>query len=135
MKPVSCAVGALRILVVEDEPTTRNALCQLLQMSGYACVGAAQGAEALELTQSFHPEVIIMDLMMPVLDGFETTRRLKAAQATRGIPVLALTSSVGREERAQAAQAGFDDFLAKPVDFPELLSRLRLRLAKSTRAG
>ena len=130
MERISPSIRAQRILVVEDEPTTRQALCQLLHSSGYACAGAAHGAEALELAETFQPQAIIMDLMMPVLDGFETTRRLKADRATHAIPVLALTSSVTDEDRHQAARAGVDDFLAKPVDLPELLCHLHEQLAR-----
>jgi len=133
MQPIATPCRLTRVLVVEDEPTTRQTLCRLLQLSGYACAGAANGAEAIELTGSSHPEVIIMDLMMSGLDGFEATRRLKADRTTRGIPVLALTSSVSWEERRQAAQAGFDDFLPKPVDLPELLCHLRQHLVEAAR--
>jgi CheY-like chemotaxis protein len=131
MLAVSSLVRAQRILVVEDEPNARVALCELLRTSGYACASAADGVEALELTESFRPQAIIMDLLMPRLDGFETTRRLKADWVTRAIPILALTSSVTSEERRQAAQAGVDDFLTKPVDLPDLLQHLHQHLNHS----
>jgi CheY-like chemotaxis protein len=118
----------VRILVVEDEPGSRNCLCQLLQMRGYDCAGAANGAEALDLARSFRPQAIIMDLAMPVIDGVEATRRLKANDMTRAIPVLALTASTTPEERAQAGRAGVDDFLTKPTNFDQLLLHLQEHL-------
>jgi CheY-like chemotaxis protein len=97
-------------------------------MSGYECAAAANGAEALDLARSFRPEAIIMDLAMPVLDGFEATRRLKASATTRGIPVLALTSSSTPADRDQASQAGVDDFLAKPTNLDQLDLHLQEQL-------
>src|SRR5205085_10939336 len=110
-----------RVLVVDDEPVARRTLCQLLQMSGYFCALASNGAQALELVHSFKPQAIIMDLMMPVLDGFETTRRLKEYQGTRSIPVLALTASNTTQDKQQAARAGVDEFLTKPINLDHLL--------------
>jgi CheY-like chemotaxis protein len=120
--------GRIRVLVVDDEAMARRSLCQLLQMSGYFCAVAADGAQALELVQAFHPQAIILDLMMPVMDGFETTRRLKDDPETRSIPILALTASTTAEDRRQALRAGVDDFLTKPINLDELLLHLRHRL-------
>src|SRR3954454_20975697 len=83
-----------RILIVEDDPNCRWVLCALMRRMGYDCQVARDGREALELVESSEPQVILMDLMMPVLDGLEATRRLKADARTRGIPVLALTGNV-----------------------------------------
>jgi CheY-like chemotaxis protein len=114
-----------RVLVVEDEEATRRCLCHLLEGFGYACAGASNGLQALELARTFRPQVIIMDLMMPVLDGYEATRRLKADAATRTIPVLALTASATPTDRKQANQAGIDEFLTKPTDLDQLLGQLQ----------
>jgi CheY-like chemotaxis protein len=97
-------------------------------MRGYDCAAAANGAEALDLARSFRPQAIIMDLAMPVIDGVEATRRLKANEITRAIPVLALTASTTPEERAQAGRAGVDDFLTKPTNFDQLLLHLQEHL-------
>jgi CheY-like chemotaxis protein len=125
METIPFSTGGVRILVVEDEPSIRQALCQLLRTSGYYSIGAANGAEALALLTSFRPQAVLMDLMMPTLDGFEATRRLKADKTTRAIPVLAFTASTTAEDRRQALQAGVDAFLAKPMEFSELLRELR----------
>jgi CheY-like chemotaxis protein len=132
MREVSRQPSGDRVLIVEDEPDSRICLCQLLRTLGYNCVGAANGAEALDLARTFRPQAIIMDLMMPVLDGWEATRRLKADRTTRGIPVLALTSSVSPDDRREARRAGFDDFLTKPADFDQLLLHLRQHLAHAS---
>lgn len=114
----------LRILIVEDDPNSRWVLCALMRRLGYDCQVAVDGQEALLMVASFKPQAILMDLMMPVLDGLETTRRLKADATTRGIPILALTgNSTPIGERA-ARSAGCDDFLTKPVVFNDLLKRL-----------
>jgi CheY-like chemotaxis protein len=122
--------GRIRILVVDDEAMARRSLCQLLQMSGYFCAVAADGAQALELVQAFQPHAIILDLMMPVMDGYETARRLKDDAKTRAIPILALTASSTPEDRRQALRAGVDDFLTKPINLDELLLHLRHRLPR-----
>lgn len=118
----------IRILVVDDEPITRRTLCQLLQMSGYFCAVAADGAQALELVHSFRPQAILMDLMMPILNGYEATRRLKESEATRSIPILALTASTTPQDKERAVRAGVDDFLTKPINLDHLLLHLRRHL-------
>jgi CheY-like chemotaxis protein len=117
----------IRVLVVEDEPLSRHALCQVLHRSGFFSAGAADGAQALEMVKFFLPHAIIMDLRMPVLDGFETTRRLKADEQTASIPVLALTGSSDPEDRRQALASGVDTFLKKPINLDQLMLYLRQR--------
>jgi CheY-like chemotaxis protein len=119
------AAKGMRILVVEDDPNSRWVLCALLRRMGYDCRVAADGREALDKVEEFRPHVILMDLMMPGLDGFEATRRLKADARTRGIPILALTGNVTPGGESAARRAGCDDFLGKPVVFQELLSRVQ----------
>jgi two-component system, cell cycle response regulator DivK len=128
-------LNRIRVLIVDDEPATRRTLCQLLQMSGYFCALAANGAQALEMVHSFLPQAILMDLKMPILDGFETTRRLKAHEETRPIPVLALTASTTPKDREEAAQAGVDDFLVKPINLDQLLLSLRRYLPNQAGSG
>lgn len=115
----------IRVLVVEDEAISRLSLCQLLQRSGYFSAGASDGAQALEMIKFFRPQAIIMDLRMPGLDGFETTRRLKGASDTAAIPILALTGSMDPEDQNRALEAGVDDFLMKPINLDELMLYLR----------
>lgn len=117
----------IRILVVEDEALSRHALCQVLHRSGYFSAGAANGAQALEMVKFFKPQAIIMDLRMPVLDGFETTRRLKADTLTATIPVLAITGSTDQTIRDQAEQSGVNGFFTKPINLDQLLLYLRQR--------
>lgn len=115
----------VRVLVVEDEALSRHALCQVLHRSGFFSAGASDGSQALQMVKLFKPQAIIMDLRMPVLDGFETTRRLKSDQDTAAIPVLALTGSSDPGDRTHALDAGVDRFLTKPINLDELLLYLR----------
>ncbi len=115
----------IRVLVVEDEALSRHALCQVLHRSGFFSAGAANGAQALEMVKFFKPQAIIMDLRLPVLDGFETTRRLKDDAATAAIPVLAVTGSSELSVREQAEQSGVDGFFTKPINLDQLLLYLR----------
>ena len=125
MQETSRPSQRIRVLVVEDEAISRHSLCQVLHRSGFFSAGAANGAQALEMVRFFKPQAIIMDLRMPVLDGFETTRRLKADEHTASIPVLALTGSSELADRQQAVQAGVDDFFTKPINLDQLLLYLR----------
>jgi len=120
--------GHYRVLIVEDDANSRWVLAALLRRMGYDCRVATEGDEALQLIDGFTPDVILMDLMMPGLDGIETTRRLKADRRTRAIPVLALTANVTPAGETDARQAGCDDFVPKPVVFQDLLDRMRHHL-------
>lgn len=113
-----------RILIVEDDANSRWVLCALIRRLGYDCQVAANGQQALDVVDEFEPDIILMDLMMPVLDGLEATRRLKADARTRGIPILALTGNATPQGLSAAHRAGCDDCLAKPVVFQDLLGRI-----------
>src|SRR5437763_14552981 len=104
-----------RILIVEDVELNRDLLTQLLE-EDYELVSAADGAAGVEKATSEQPDLILMDLSLPVIDGWEATRRIKAAAATAAIPIIALTAHAmsGDEEKARAA--GCDDFMTKPID-------------------
>jgi two-component system, cell cycle response regulator DivK len=117
-----------RILIVEDVDLNRDLLVQLLE-GEYELLTAADGAAGVELARRERPDLILMDLSLPVLDGWEATRRLKADAATRAIPVIALTAHAmhGEEERARAC--GCDDYLTKPIDEDRLFERLAHYLA------
>lgn len=125
MQDVSRPSQRIRVLVVEDEALSRHALCQVLHRSGFFSAGAANGAQALEMVKFFKPQAIIMDLRMPVLDGLETTRQLKADVLTVSIPVLAVTGSSEQAIREQAEQLGINGFLTKPINLDQLLLYLR----------
>ncbi len=114
-----------RILVVDDEGKNRALLRDLLEADGHEVFEACDGQEALELTQVARPDVILLDVMLPKLDGFEVCRRLKASPATAPIPVLLVTSLSGRSERLQGIRAGANDFITKPVDTADLIVRVQ----------
>lgn len=113
-----------KLLIVEDDPNSRKALGSLLNRLGFDCRVAADGEEALETLESFAPDAIVMDMMMPILDGLETTRRLRADAKTRNIFVLVLSANSTPEGIADAFGAGCDEFLGKPVSLKELLDCL-----------
>jgi CheY-like chemotaxis protein len=108
------------ILVVDDEVDAREMLSLYFELCGYRVRCAADGAEAIELAWLTHPDLILMDLMMPRMDGWEATRALKANARTRDIPVIAL--SAGGDEQDSARRAGCDAFIAKPCDLDELVA-------------
>ncbi len=119
-----------RILIIEDDPNTRWVLKALLTRAGYDCRTASDGSEGLVMASEFHPSAILMDVMMPVLDGLETTRRLKADVETAGIPVVMMTADITHSGEIAARNAGCDAFLAKPVVLKELLHELESRLSE-----
>lgn len=114
----------VRVLIVEDDPSSRWALNALLRRLGFECRTAEDGTRALEMVRTFRPEIILMDLMMPGLDGLETTRRLKADASTKVIPVLALTANATPSGVLAAKNAGCDDFMTKPVVLDNLVEWL-----------
>ena len=119
-------MGGARILVVDDNPANLRLLRMLLVGEAYEVRTAGDAAEALALVSEFHPRLILMDLQMPDMDGFELTRRLKADGATREIVIVALTAYAmkGDEERARAA--GCDGYVSKPIDtraLPSVIAR------------
>jgi two-component system, cell cycle response regulator DivK len=121
-----------RILLVEDNEMNRDMLSRRLIRKGYEVIIAEDGQQGVDLAATAAPDLILMDLSLPVIDGWEATRRLKAADATKAIPVIALTAHamVGSRERALAA--GCEDFDTKPVDFPRLLGKIEALLQRAT---
>jgi signal transduction histidine kinase len=117
------------ILVVDDETANRLLLRELLEPHGYAVVEAANGEDGLARAREARPDVILLDVMMPKLDGFEVCRRLKAAPETRVVPVLIVSSLSARQERLSGIEAGANDFVTKPIDRADLLLRVRNALA------
>jgi CheY-like chemotaxis protein len=118
------------ILVVEDNEPSRDALCRRLERRGYAVLAAIDGEEAVSKAQALLPDLILMDLGLPGIDGWEATRRLKSSDATRRIPLIVLSAHAMPNDREMALAAGGDDFDTKPVQFEQLLAKIVTLLAK-----
>jgi two-component system, cell cycle response regulator DivK len=116
------------VLVVDDTEDNRELYAQFLLYAGYRVEVAVDGYEALEKTRALRPDVVIMDLALPGMDGWETTRHLKADEDTRDIPVIALTGHVVGDSRARALAVGCGAFLAKPCSLDVLLLEVRRAL-------
>jgi putative two-component system response regulator len=123
-----------RILIVDDESSARVALATLLRREGFDVKDASDGVAALAVCASFRPDLILLDILMPGMSGFEVCRRIKATPETRLTPVVLITGLSATEDRIEGINAGADDFLSKPIDFNELLARTRslLRLKQIT---
>jgi CheY-like chemotaxis protein len=119
-----------RILMVEDEPNNMKLLRDLLQKFGYETIEAADGEEGVELTRKIKPDLVLMDIMMPRLDGLEATRILKADISTKNIPVVALTAFAMSGDKERALEAGCDGYITKPVDVHGLLKTVEQFLAQ-----
>lgn len=120
-----------KILLVEDNEMNRDMLSRRLERKGFEVVCAVDGQQGVEMASSHAPDLILMDLSLPVLDGWEATRRLKAAPETAGIPVIALTAHALAGDRERALEAGCDDVDTKPVELPRLLEKIEAGLRKS----
>jgi len=117
-----------RILLVEDNEMNRDMLSRRLERKGYQVVLAVDGQGGVEAALAQAPDLVLMDMSLPVLDGWEATRRIKAAPATRHIPVIALTAHAMSSDRARALEAGCDDYDTKPVELPRLLAKIEALL-------
>ena len=118
-----------KILLVEDNEMNRDMLSRRLEKRGYEVVIAVDGQQGVSLAQAEAPALIVMDMSLPVLDGWEATRQLKAAPATRAIPIIALTAHAMSGDRERAMEAGADDFDTKPVELPRLIEKIEVLLA------
>jgi CheY-like chemotaxis protein len=118
-----------KILLVEDNEMNRDMLSRRLVRNGFEVVIAVDGQQGLAMATSESPDVILMDMSLPVMDGWEATRRVKADPATKSIPVIALTANALVEDRERAMAAGCDDFDTKPVELPRLLEKIRAHLS------
>jgi len=118
-----------KILLVEDNEMNRDMLSRRLQRKGYQVVLALDGQSGVEMTQTQGPDLVLMDMSLPVLDGWEAARRLKADAATRHIPVIALTAHAMSSDREKALEAGCDDYDIKPVELPRLLAKIEALLS------
>lgn len=120
----------VRLLLVEDNEMNRDMLSRRLSRKGFEVLMALDGAEALERAGSQHPALILMDMNLPVIDGWEATRRLKADPATAAIPVIGLTAHAMAGDREQCLAAGCDDYETKPIDLPRLLDKISAQLRR-----
>jgi two-component system cell cycle response regulator DivK len=118
-----------RILVVEDHEDNRRILRDMLTSAGYEVIEADNGADALLSVSANRPDLILMDIQLPVLDGYETTRRLKADPAVRAIPIIVITSYALSGDEAKARAAGCDDYVTKPYSPRQVLAKIRAYLA------
>ena len=123
----------MKILYVEDDDDSVYSVRHRLERAGHTILVARDGERGVMMAQSENPDIILMDLSLPLLDGWEATRRLKAAPETRGIPVIALSAHAMRGEQEKAIGAGCDDFDTKPVDFARLLAKIEAASIKKPR--
>ena len=114
-----------KILLVEDNEMNRDMLSRRLIRNGFEVVVAVDGGQAVTMAASENPDLILMDISLPVMDGLEATRQVKAAPGTRAIPIIALTANALVEDREKALAAGCDDFDTKPVELPRLLEKIK----------
>lgn len=121
-----------KILLVEDNEINRDMLSRRLERRGYRVAIALDGEQGVSMAGLEAPDLILMDMSLPVLDGWEAARRLKAAPETRAIPIIALTAHVMVGDREKAIESGCDDYDTKPVEFQRLLEKIETILAKGT---
>jgi len=119
-----------RILIVEDNELSRDMLSRRLAKRGYEIVIAAHGQEGVEKAAAESPDLILMDLALPVLDGWEATRRIKSERSTASIPVIGLSAHAMAEDEERARRVGCDDFDTKPVELPRLLGKIEALLRR-----
>jgi DNA-binding response OmpR family regulator len=120
----------LKVLVVDDEPDIVRYLEHVLRRLGYEAIGAANGAEALEKAVNDPPDLVLLDVMMPIMDGFAVCRALRDREATRLVPVIVMTALGGVDNRVKLLEHGADEVLTKPVDERELIARIQSALAR-----
>ncbi|MDO8875748.1 MAG: response regulator [Pseudolabrys sp.] len=118
----------MKILLVEDNEMNRDMLSRRLLRNGFEVVMAVDGQQAVDMAASESPAIILMDMSLPVIDGWEATRQVKANPATKDIPVIALTAHAMAEDEAKARAAGCDDFDTKPVDIARLVGKINVLL-------
>ena len=118
----------LRILLVEDNDMNRDMLSRRLVRNGYEVLLAMDGQQGVDMALSEHPDLILMDMSLPVIDGWEATRRIKSNDATRQIPVIALTAHAMAGDREKTMEAGCDDYDTKPVEISRLVRKIAVLL-------
>ena len=126
-------VTMARVLLIEDDEMSRDMLSRRLTRRGYEVLTAADGQEGIALARSEAPEIILMDMSLPVLDGWEATRRLKSTPETGSIPIIALTAYAMTGDRERAIEVGCDDYDTKPVELSRLLEKMSALLSPKER--
>lgn len=121
-----------KILLVEDNEMNRDMLSRRLKRKGHEVVIAVDGQQGVSMAQSEKPDLILMDMSLPVLDGWQATRQIKAEPGTNAIPVIALTAHALAGDREKSLEAGCDEYETKPVDFPRLLGKIEMFLNEGT---
>ncbi|MEE8513075.1 MAG: response regulator [Acidiferrobacterales bacterium] len=121
-----------KILLVEDNQMNRDMLSRRLARKGYEVVIAIDGQQGVEMARSETPDLILMDMSLPVLDGWEATRQLKGAPETQAIPVIALTAHAMAGDREKAVEAGCNDYDTKPIELPRLLEKIEALLVRAS---
>ncbi|HEY7544998.1 MAG TPA: response regulator [Blastocatellia bacterium] len=119
-----------KILLVEDNEMNRDMLSRRLERRGYQIVMAVDGLQGVEMASSESPDLILMDMSLPVIDGWEATRRIKSDERTKAIPVIALTAHAMSGDREKALEAGCDDYDIKPIELPRLIAKIEVLLGK-----
>lgn len=115
----------VRVLLVEDNEMNRDMLSRRLRRKGFEVDVAIDGEKGVEQAKASHPDIILMDMSLPIVDGWEATRQLKADDATKDIPIIALTAHAMSDDRIRALEAGCDEYDTKPVELPRLLAKIR----------
>ncbi|MBK9943536.1 MAG: response regulator [Kouleothrix sp.] len=123
-----------KLLLVEDNEMNQDMLSRRLIRKGYSVVIAVDGLQGITMAQTQSPDLILMDMSLPVIDGWEATRRLKSATATRYIPVIALTAHAMSGDREQALEAGCDEYDTKPINLERLVSKIEVLLGLAAQA-
>ena len=121
-----------KILLVEDNELNRDMLSRRLQRRGFEVVNAVNGQEGLEKAHSEAPELILMDISLPIMDGWEAARKIKTSPKTRATPIIALTAHAMVGDREKSLEAGCDDYDTKPIDFQRLLQKMKTLMEKKT---
>ncbi|SJM95383.1 response regulator [Crenothrix polyspora] len=124
-----------RILLVEDNEMNRDMLSRRLEKKGYTITLAVDGEQGVMLAQSLLPELILMDMSLPIMDGWEASRIIKTMAQTQHIPIIALTAHAMAEDRQRALEVGCDDYDTKPIDLLRLLSKIQLFLGSQEPPG
>ena len=117
-----------KILLVEDNEMNRDMLSRRLERRGYEVVIAVDGQQGVDLAESTRPDIILMDMSLPVIDGWEATRQLKARDGVKATPIIALTAHAMSGDREKALEAGCDDYDTKPIELPRLLGKIEALL-------
>ena len=119
-----------RILLVEDNEMNRDMLSRRLTRKGFEVLIATDGQQGVDMAGSENPDLVLMDMSLPVIDGWEATRRLKAAEETKNIPIIALTAHAMAGDREKTLEAGCDDYDTKPIELPRLLGKINALLGE-----